>query len=315
MKVAASLQELHEKHGIDNVVIACGVFDGVHQGHQKIVKTLLHLAQHKHSVPTILTFDPHPRSVLFPDKPVSCLTSLDQKLELLNSLGVEAAVVVPFSYETASMDPKKFVYDDFLVSGLGFHGICVGSRWRFGKRGKGDVYLLEEFGKKEGFTVCPVEEVQWYRNTVSSSRIRKAIKAGRLKHAARLLTRPYTVRGTVSHGKGVGGNRFNCPTANIADPLIMLPHDGVYAAKARLKKDGNLLPGVVYVGKSPTIGNAESRSRVIEMHLFGFRGDLYDSTIDVEFYDYIRPDRKFQSGEALREQISCDISVAESILS
>ncbi len=320
MKTAHSIAGL-QHFGISEVVIACGVFDGVHRGHRHLIATLLEQAKASGATPVVVTFDPHPRSVLQPQTPPQHLTSVGQKLRLLKELGIEATVLLPFSESMAVMSAEDFVERELLRSPIRVRGICVGSQWRFGCDGHGDIAFLQHKARDHHFSLYPVPEVIWHRRPVSSTRIRQAIQQGRLRHAARMLTRPYCVSGKVVAGKGIGGRQVHVPTANLADPRILLPPCGVYAARGLLNPQLDHAPricqGIVYIGHAPTFLTDQAdllKPPVLELHLFDFTEDIYGMTIDVEFHDYIRPDQTFPSVEALRGQIRRDIDRAKHIL-
>ena len=316
MKAVSFLQDLQGKYGIDRVVVACGVFDGVHRGHQRIIAALLKQARDLNAVPIAVTFTPHPRAILQPGKTPQLLTVRDQKLRLLAECGVQAAVLLPFSREMATLPPEQFLKDYLLPPGIELGGICVGTDWRFGACGKGDTNLLRELGHRLGFAVITVPEFHLYGQPISSTRIREAIAKGRLKHASRLLGRPYAIQSHVAHGKGIGTHQLHCPTANVLDKQIVLPPCGVYAARGFIDADNRREhQGIVYIGTAPTISHAGSASEpILEFHLFDFHQDLYDTTLEVEFAQFIRPDKCFESVDALGRQIQCDIAVARNVL-
>lgn len=299
------------------VAVACGVFDGVHRGHQQILASLLELAAKTGALPVALTFEPHPRMLVRPHAPPLRLTSLSQKVRILGRLGVQAVVVLPFTEAVAGMPPAEFVAACLRPAGVTLTGICVGESWRFGAEGAGDTALLRRLGGEGGFYVVPVPEFLYYRRPVSSTRIRRALGHGRLEFAERLLGRPYAIEGTVAHGKGLGDAVLSCPTANIAVGGQLLPPYGVYAAAGTVDPD---LPGaaqrryagIAYVGPAATFavpGGARG-TPVLEFHLFDFSGDLYDRRVEVEFLEFVRPDRVFPTVADLKEQIRQDVAVA-----
>ncbi|OGV63714.1 MAG: riboflavin biosynthesis protein RibF [Lentisphaerae bacterium RIFOXYB12_FULL_65_16] len=319
MKTALSIAELRERHGLDTVVLACGVFDGVHRGHRRILDAVLDLARRTGAAPVVVTFDPHPRSVVLPGQAPKLLTVKEQKVRLFAELGMAATVFLPFSRAMASLAPEAFVQQHLLGSGVRVRGVCVGAQWRFGAGGRGDTVLLQRLGRENGFAVRSVPEFCLYGKPVSSTRIRNALTAGRLRFARQLLGRPYTVFGRVSHGKGVGEKEFRCPTANVLGRNIILPRFGVYAARGwlsghpRVRRDG-----IVYVGTAPTLrdgAEAGPAQPILELHLFDFHDDIYGRTVEIEFLDFIRPDQVFASHAALRRQIGADLVTAREILS
>jgi riboflavin kinase/FMN adenylyltransferase len=319
MKTATSIGEL-KRYGITDIVIACGVFDGVHRGHRALISALLKLALKTGHTPVVVTFSPHPRSILQPDSPPQYLTVEGQKLRLLKELGVVGTVLLPFSRAMAALPPHAFLDQEMLSSEVRVHGICVGKDWRFGAGGSGDTRYLEHAGQKYGFVVRTVPEITWYKSTISSTRIRQAIRRGRMQHARNMLGRPYRVCGRVVSGKGLGNPTLHCPTANLADPDILLPPNGVYAARNLLFETGDQEPrnidGIVYIGSAPTFhpsGDAPE-TPILELHLFDFGEDIYGREIEVEFHEFIRKDETFASVADLRRQIRVDIATAKAVL-
>jgi len=311
MKTAESLAELSQLYGIEKAVLAFGVFDGVHRGHRKIISRLSAVAGQLKATPVVVTFEPHPRIVLQPDQAPFLLTPTEQKLRILSDIGVDATVILPFTAEFANLLPEDFVAACLLADGLTVPAICVGKSWRFGRRGEGNTQSLAELGKKHAFHVEALPEFLYYGVPVSNTRIRVALAAGRLDHAARMLGRPCTVVGTVSHGRGVGKQTFQCPTANLSDGRIQLPRKGVYAGRACfVEAPGKALNGIVYVGNSPTLkdtGRSAPRPPVVEIHLLDVHQDLYGRQMEIQFCKFIREDCTFPSLEALKCQIQNDL--------
>ena len=319
MKTVSHFSELAQQ-GLSRAVVACGVFDGVHRGHQRILASLVQLAEACDCEPVVVTFYPHPRSVLQPDGAPPLLTTAEQKVELLLGYGASAVVALRFSRELAALSPRAFLTRHLLSDAVHVAGICVGAAWRFGARGEGDTTTLCELDDEFGFRVVSVPEATFYGKAISSTRIRHSLSSGRVRFAQRLLGRPYTVRGIVEHGKGIGAAQLDYPTANLRAKGILLPLDGVYAARAHLVGAASaveVFPGIAYVGTSPTVplgpGQAE-RGRAFEFHQFDFVGNLYGRTLDVELVEFIRPDHTFSKLAVLREQICRDVAQAQAIL-
>jgi len=314
MKTVFHLGELAAELGVRDAVIACGVFDGIHRGHRRIIEALTALAATRDATPVVVTFEPHPRAVLQPEAAPRLLTARAQKLRLLAESGVSAVVLLPFSKGMAAQTPEQFLGEHLLARGVTVHGVCVGAGWKFGAGRRGDTALLQRTGRKLGFEVVSVPEFCLYGVPVSSTRIREAIRRGRLRYAARLLGRHYSVYGHVSHGRGIGTRELHCPTANLADDTTVLPPCGVYAARACLdESDREPRDSVVYVGTAPTIQDGSAApfaAPVLEIHLFDFDRDLYGAAVEVELLEFIRPDRKFRSVASLRRQIRLDIAAA-----
>lgn len=320
MTTATSIAELRE-HGFTDVATAIGVFDGVHRGHQQIISALIRLARESAARPVVLTFHPHPRTVLSPMHAPALLTTREQQCCVLKRLGVEAVVLLAFSRDFARLPPEEFLHRHLLADGVRLRGVCVGETWRFGAAGAGDTGFLAAAGKQHGFQVESVPEFLWYGRPVSSTRVREAIKTGRLGTARRMLGRSYAISGVVSRGEGLGRRLFSCPTANVSLAGVVAPPPGVYAARCRvdaldLASTAASYGGIAYIGTAPTVraeGSAGA-TPLLELHAFGFDGDLYGKTVEAEFVSFLRPDRVFRSAEALRRQIRCDIRMAEAVL-
>ena len=313
MLTATSIAEL-ARTGLDRVVAALGVFDGVHRGHRQVIAEVVAMARRLDAAPIVVTFRPHPREVLFPEQAPALLTSDRQKVRQLGRLGIQAVVFLEFTPQFASLSAEGFVEDYLAMPTPRLVGLSVGSDWRFGHQGEGTVGQLTELGQQHGFEVQPTGEVGDGEEFISSTRIRAALSEGNLELATRLLGRPYAVQGTVSHGKGLGDSAFGVPTANLDEPRVQLPPNGVYAAIARVGDQEGHLPGIVYVGQAPTMG-ADSHPRpVVELHLFDFSGDLYGQTLEIEFHEFLRGDRTFASRDELRQQIGRDLTQARRIL-
>ncbi len=317
MRTAAHPVALRRTGGIRRIAAAFGVFDGVHLGHRRILDRVTALAAETGATPTVITFDTHPRTVLSADRPPRLLTTIPQRLRLLEGAGVAAAVLLPFGPAMASMEAEAFLRAYvFCPGGPEVAALCVGASWRFGRGAAGDVATLQAAAAAFGCRVESVPEVLLGGRPISSTRVREAVLAGRLEEAAALLGRPFAVAGTVKHGKGIGGDALGCPTANLDQEDLVLPPDGVYAARARRGGRDPALPGIAYVGTSPTFrteGETMAPRRV-ELHLFDWTGRLYGEEIEVEFAAWLREDRRFASPDALRAQILRDLAAARQTL-
>jgi riboflavin kinase / FMN adenylyltransferase len=313
MYQASALGQLAE-FGLRRVVLTCGVFDGLHRGHQEILARLRYLAEQHQAAPVMLTFDPHPRRVLTPDKAPRLLLSTDHKLHLLSQLGLAATVVLPFTRELSRLSAEAFLDHYLWQSGLELRTICVGERWRFGHQAGGDVALLARQGAVHGVAVEAMAELRDAQGVVSSTRLRQAVESGDLATCQDLLGRPFSLMGRVAHGKGIATTDLNAPTANIASDNEVFPPRGIYVATAVLHDattgTARRLPGVLYLGDSPTFIRDQPPRPFVEMHIFDFHEDLYGQILEVEFLHYLRPDAKFDSAAALREQITRDIAAA-----
>ena len=271
--------------------VAVGVFDGVHLGHQEVIA----------DSDTVLTFDPHPVSVIAPDATPKLLTRQDVKAELVEELGVDEMVVIPFDAEFAARDAQDFI-DRVLVEALGATHVAVGRNFRFGHKAAGDAAMLEA---DERFETTIHELVEVEGETVSSSHIRGLVSAGEVAHASVFLGRPFQVRGEVVHGDGRGGE-LGFPTANLVpDDRLVRPDQGVYAALA----DGR--PAAVNIGVRPQFETG--RGVLIEAYLIDFDGDLYGRELRIDFLQRLRGEKLFPSVETLTEQIAKDVQQAREI--
>ncbi len=298
-------------HGIDNAVIAIGVFDGVHRGHQLLLSRLREMAEAENATPVAFTFYPHPKQVLNPSAPPELLVSPEKKVELLHDYGMKAVVTMPFTKSFASLEPDEFIRECLITSRVNLRGICVGRQWRFGAKGRGNVEVLEKFAENGHFAFAAVDEFTINGKEVSSTAIRRAISSGRLHDAEQMLGRPYCLQGTVAHGYKVAGKELECPTANLEFRWGVIPPHGVYAGRAIV--EGKSHASAVAVGVSPTFQGHRKGPRV-EVHLFDFSGDIYGNELQIEFIEYLREERCYSSPEALKTQIGKDIGQIRKIL-
>ena len=283
--------------------VALGVFDGVHIGHRAILGTAVTHGREAGMPAVACTFDPHPMEVLQPGRAPLAITTLDERLALIEGCGLDAAVVLPFTQELAAMEPEAFV-KDVLVTRLGARAVVVGFNHRFGRGARGDVAMLRSLGEQLGFRTHIAEPLMVEGVAVSSTEIRAALQRGDLDAAARLLGRPYTLLGSIGHGAG-RGRTLGFPTANLvpARPVLVAP--GVYACMAEAA--GQKERAVVNVGVRPTFGEA---SLAVEAYLLDFSGDIYGQTMILTFVSRIRDERRFPSVDALTAQIRADAEEA-----
>lgn len=308
MRVYRSLEEVDAAPATGRVV-AIGVFDGVHRGHQRILGRAVAEAKATGARSTAVTFYPHPEAVLRPRSAPRMLTSLDRKAALLEALGLDEVVVVRFDEDFARLSPESFCRA-VLSAHLGARVVFVGDNFRFGYHGAGTAADLAEYGSTHGFEVRAISLVEEDGETISSTRIREALRAGNVKEAARLLGRPHRVQGTVSSGAG-RGRGLDAPTANLpVERDMALPRSGVYATLSTV--DGtDLHPSVTSVGTNPTF---ESGRRIrIETLLLDYSGDLYGRHLAVDFVDRIRGQRAFPDADSLAGQIKKDIEAARRV--
>jgi riboflavin kinase / FMN adenylyltransferase len=307
MKVFLSLSELSEIPG--PLCVAIGVFDGVHLGHQALMRRAMNEAARLRGSALVLTFHPHPARVLRPDSAPHLLTSTPHKLRLIEKLGCQYLLQATFDAAFAAQPPEVFV-EALARSTSSLRMICVGHNWAFGKGRSGNVSLLTALGGRFGFETVEIEPVEIDGELVSSTRIRKAVEEGDFDTARRLLGRDYTILGTVRAGAGLG-HGIGFPTANLAAHNERFPPNGVYAV--RVSMDSRWLDGVANVGVRPTVGGAAER--VLEVYIFDYSGDCYGKDLEVKFERFLRPEQKFSSIEELRAQIARDATQARRFLS
>jgi len=303
MNVFAPTWEVPDASGV-----AVGVFDGVHRGHVTVIAQLLSRCRKEGLVPGVLTFDPHPVEVLAPAQAPPLLTRIDRRIELLRQLGVEWVGVLDLR-DIRSMSPEEFV-TSVLIAKANVRLVSVGLDFRFGRDRTGDVATLDELGRRHGFDVAAVELVADEEGVISSTRIRQLVMAGRVSEAAALLGRPHRVSGVVVRGDA-RGRTLGYPTANLPLPAgLAVPADGIYAVRVRGAIEAD---GVASLGVRPTFGT--SGVRLLEVHVLDFSGDLYGKTLDVDFVERLRGEERFDSVEALVDQMDKDAMAARQILS
>ncbi len=292
-------------------VVTTGTFDGVHVGHQAIVRYLVERAAEAGGVPTVVTFDPHPREVLA-GRSIPLLTTLDERADVLETLGVQRFVVLPFSRDLSLLEPEDYVRD-VLVSRVGMGEIVIGYDHRFGRKARGDRQLLEALGPDLGFSVDVIPEQVLGDVTVSSTEIRRQLlDEGDAAQAARLLGRPYRITGTVVRGDG-RGRTIGVPTANVqpSNPRKLVPKIGVYAVRVVLP-DGTEAGGMMNVGRRPTFET--DGAQTIEVHLFDVDRDLYGLRLAVDLVARLRNEQKFDGVDALVRQLAADAAAAKAAL-
>jgi riboflavin kinase / FMN adenylyltransferase len=279
--------------------VAVGEFDGVHLGHREVIR----------GADTVLTFEPHPRRVVAPEAAPKLITSLEIKIDLISALGARELVVIPFDGAFAAQSPQEFI-DRVLVERLGATLVSVGENFRFGHRARGDADLLAAQTAFET-RVVPLVEVEG--EIVSSTHIRGLIVAGEIALANRFLGFPFQLRGVVAQGDR-RGRTLGFPTANIVpDNALCYPSNGVYACRAAVEEDGRWCwrPAAVSIGVRPTF--VTGRGVLVEAYLLGYEGDLYDRELRLAFLDRLRGERRFETVEALVEQMARDVEEARRI--
>jgi riboflavin kinase/FMN adenylyltransferase len=289
-------------------IVALGNFDGFHIGHQAVVGRAVERARIEGRPALVATFDPHPLRFFRPDSPPFRLTTLDQRARLFAGAGVDAMFVFRFDSDFAAVSAPEFV-TDWLVRRLGAAGVATGVDFTFGKDRGGDVALMRELGRTNRISVDTIAPVSDAEGTISSTRIREALKAGDCETAAQLLTRPFAIEGTVEHGDK-RGRALGFPTANLPLANYLRPRFGIYAVRGRLD-DGRRLDGVANLGIRPTF---EPPRELLEPYFLDYDGDLYGRRIEVELISFLRPEARFDSLDDLKAQMAADVGEAKARL-
>ena len=290
-------------------VIALGNFDGFHLGHQHVVREAVEWARAEGRPAIVATFDPHPVRHFAPHVPPFRLTSLDQRQELFAAAGADAMLVFEFDEALAATTAEGFV-TDLLGQHIAAGGVITGEDFTFGKARGGNTQVLRDVGATCGIAARAIGPVGDGGQTVSSSRIRDALKAGDCEGAAQLLTRPFTVRGIVIHGDK-RGRELGYPTANIDMGSYLRPRFGIYAVTGRILDSGEVLRGAANLGVRPSF---DPPKELLEPYWFDFDGDLYGREMDVEFRHFLRPEAKFDDMNALKDQMERDCADARELL-
>jgi len=285
----------------EHAAVAVGVFDGVHWGHRAIFERLVDVARESDIAPVALTFDKHPAELLVPEMAPPYITTLDQRIELIQASDVDRIIIVEFDLALAELSPEEFLRN--VIRGtLRARHVVVGSNFQFGKGRKGNIRYLASAAPALGLGVSVVPSVIVAGAPVSSTRVRTLIARGDVADASKLLGRRFALRGTVVPGDRVGRS-LGFPTANIQTaPRQLVPAHGVYAVEVPVS--GSTYGGLCYIGTRPTFGGQKES---VEVHLMGYQGDLYGSTLDVIFARRLRDDMVFESPDKLVEQIKRDL--------
>jgi riboflavin kinase/FMN adenylyltransferase len=287
------------------VCLAIGVFDGVHLGHQQVIRQAVNDASQQEALSVVVTFDRHPSSIVAPDRVPPLIYSLPQRRRAIESLGVDAMLVLQFDQQLSRKTGEEFIRE--LAQGFGrLHSVCVGSTFHFGRGRTGNVALLHALGSELHFTVHGLSAVSLDNEPVSSTRIRESIRSGNLDLAGQMLGREYSLAGQVKKGDGLG-RKLGIPTANIDTSGLITPPTGVYAVHCGVPAQP--YRGVLNIGYRPTVKSGAAELRV-EAHLLDFNGDLYGQELEVAFVQKLRDEIKFPSLEALQKAISADIQRA-----
>lgn len=301
MQVFSNLEQLPP---LKDAVLTIGSFDGVHIGHQRILQQVQQLARERGGSSVVLTFEPHPRTVLYPeDSAFRLITSASEKTRLFEKAGLDCAIFAPFTPEFARYSAQQYV-EEFLLRYLRPAVVVIGYDHRFGAQREGDIEFLRRYETQGFFQVVEIPAQLIDEVTVSSTKIRRALEAGDVARANRLLGHPFVLSGTVVPGNRVGRS-IGFPTANLQleEARQLIPPDGIYAARAHLPND-DAFDTMLYIGHRPTLSSNEARA--VEAHLLDFEGDLYGQSLRIEVLDFIRKDRKLADLQQLRQQIEAD---------
>jgi len=291
----------HEYANTDQHVLTIGNFDGVHRGHQRLLSEVVSAARARGARSGALTFDPLPLEVLRPDVSPPRLLTTDDRLQLIEALGIDTVVPIHFTREVASLEARPFI--EQVASAFHPVEIVVGADFAFGRGRSGNVDVLHQLGEEFGYRLRVIERIGDGAEDFSSSRVRSSLSVGDVERAADVLGRPYFLRGTVVEGQR-RGRELGFPTANLSiTGNFLVPADGIYAAMAQTRIGDELFPSMVYVGTNPTFSG---NSRVVEVNLINFDADLYGSELVVLFAERIRGDQRFASAEQLIAQMHRD---------
>ncbi|HEV8590137.1 MAG TPA: bifunctional riboflavin kinase/FAD synthetase [Pyrinomonadaceae bacterium] len=298
-------------HGTNNAEIArptvltLGVFDGLHLGHQLIIKTVVERARAVNAVPTVITFEPHPRAVLHPESAPPLLQTLDQKIEAMGVLGIEQTIVIHFDKQFSQIRAEDFLRD-VVVDRLHAKEVYLGRGFFFGHNREGNIELLRKVSARLGFFADEVPEVRLRGTRIGSTRIRELLQQGHVNLARRMLGRPYGVEGPVVRG-AARGVTLGFPTANIQPHNRVVPLGGVYVTATLI--EGHWRRSVTNIGVRPTFGDATGSS--VETHVMNWSGDLYGDVLRVRFLHRLRDEKRFGSIDELKSQIECDVARAQ----
>ncbi len=301
---------LNEFKTLSNAVVTSGTFDGVHLGHQKILNRLKELAEINNAESVVITFWPHPRTVVSSDsQELKLISTLEEKIELLQKAGIQNILVIPFTREFSELSSEQFI-QEILVKKIGTKTLVIGYDHRFGRNREGGFEYLKENSRRYGFDIEEIPRQEIEHLTISSTKIRNALAEGDVQTANELLGRPYSFNGLVAKGRQLG-RTIGFPTANVqvAESYKLIPVNGVYAVRVTVRNQQ--LNGVMNIGTRPTV---EGVSRTQEVYIFNFDSEIYGEKTTVELIDFIRPEKKFEGLEQLKNQITADVSTAKAML-
>lgn len=303
MKIFSNIDEIPEDFPAP--ILTMGNFDGVHRGHQHIFRLVRDRARECDGTSIVVTFDPHPQRILFPDREFYLINHIEEKIEIIRNIGINVLICITFTREFSKQAPGDFVRQ-ILVNTLHVREIYVGYNSHFGHGQQGSPELLTQWGKTYGFGVTVVPPITRHGDVVSSTKIRQLIRQGKVAEAAQFLNRPYALDGIVVSGTHRGSTLLGSPTANIEVLHELLPKNGVYICQVVWKDYA--YPAVVNIGTNPTF---EQTGITIEAHLLNFRGNLYGERIQAMFLKRIRDEAAFLDSQTLAKQIGQDICAAK----
>ncbi|WP_370478923.1 bifunctional riboflavin kinase/FAD synthetase [Tamlana flava] len=306
MKTKSDLNAL----GNERTVVTIGTFDGVHIGHQKIIKRLIKTAKMSGLKSVILTFFPHPRMVLQKDSNLKLINTIDERHDILNATGLDYLLIKNFTHKFSRLSAEDFV-KQILVDKLNAKKVIIGYDHRFGRNRNADINDLKTFGEMYGFDVEEISAQDINDVSVSSTKIRTALKEGNIKMANAYLGYNFMLKGKVEKGKGLG-RQLNCPTANIVieEDYKLIPKQGSYIVSSKI--NDILVYGMMNIGTNPTVNGSK---QTIEVHFFDFDGDIYGKKIQIDLLHRIRDEEKFESVEALKAQLALDKKTALDFIS
>lgn len=302
--------DINDFEQVPHAVVTIGTFDGVHRGHQEILRNMVNRAKEIGGESVVVTFYPHPRQVLSHDSGIRFISTQEEKIAHLEALGIDNLIIIKFTKEFAAIPSEDFI-KDYLVKNIQPAVLIIGYDHHFGKGRTGDFEMLYELGSQYHFKVEKIQEQDVDNMAVSSTKIRHYLENGDIKQANMLLGYEFSYTGKVVHGQQVG-HKMGYPTANIevAEEFQLIEKQGVYATFAEI--GGRSYPAMTYIGKRPTM--EDNRPQSIETHIISFDGTLYDKEIKIRFVDFVRDDKKFDNFEALKRQIGIDEQIIINIL-
>ena len=298
MRVVRDLSELRQP--VHKGAVTIGNFDGIHLAHRELLRRVVRSARELGGTSVVVTFDPHPAQILAPERAPKILTPVGLKTRLIEQVGIDLLLILPFNRELSLLSPEEFA-SSILVQKLHAATIHVGSNFRFGHQRAGNTDLLAELGRQGGFRVETLPMIKIRGHRVSSSQVRHFLSAGQVEIADRLLGRPYSVSGAIAAGEGVG-HKQTVPTLNLVPVQQQLPKNGVYITRTRVQ--GTLHDSVTNVGHKPTFGHHQL---TVESFLLGFRGEIKAEEMGIEFLHRLRDEIRFPNAEALKRQIQRDV--------